>query len=201
MAAKKPKTDRAPITAAQRRQILDLYVYGLAEAPEIAEATGLSPGSVRALVRPLLAVRQRFWGSEEMLAKSAAHVEEMAGYRATVEVDCAKLGTIRIKGQIVSASNLLSQAVQAKSPEEVRAVARALGPASQDVTSGRLAVGLSTEKVTVDDARADEFRSKFFELVVSERAMAAAERPAGGPPGVEQGDGSSAEPVAGTSRS
>ena len=152
MAAQKSKPNAAPITAAQRKQVLDLYVYGLAEAPEIAEAIGLSQGSVRALVRPLLAVRQRFWGTEEMQAKSSAHGEEMAGYRATVEVDCAKLGTIRIKGQIVSASNLLSQAVQAKSPEEVRAVARALGPAFQDVTSGRLAVGLSTEKTEIATA-------------------------------------------------
>ena len=64
----------------------------------------------------------------------------------------------------------------------------------------RLARGRMTDRTSVEDASADEFRRKFFDAVQADLALAPAEQPADGAPAVERGDGAHPEQVAGTPR-
>jgi hypothetical protein len=202
MAAK--KQDLPPISTAQKAEARDLFVIGLLDTKEIAERLGVSSKSVRmAATADHWMVRRRRYGSqEEVQARRKAHMEKMAAARETVESICADVAIERLEAQLKVAKALhdlanLPVPHVLTNKDDGQGLASALGPASQDVTAGRLAVGLHTDKVSVDDARADEFRAKFFNLLSAECAVAPVATPPGSAAGVEQGDGENPKPVAG----
>ncbi len=145
MPAAKPP-DLSPTQTGEAR---DLFVVGLLETPEIADRLGVSHGSVRKAKTTggWVVARRRYGSQEEVQARRKAHLTKMAEAREAVELGCAELAQLRIAIRLKEAALLEALAKDPSTPVLGRGgLSSALGPASQDVTSGRLAVGLSTEK-------------------------------------------------------
>ena len=181
----------------------DLFVITQLEPRDIAARMGVNPGSVRkARTRGGWQVeRIRYLSQQSVKDARAAHAAKMAEAQATVELGCAQLAVERIAAQLKVARELhrlasepIPQVLTVTGKEGQQGLASALGPASADITSGRLAVGLSTDKTEASVEVASNFRRKFWQ----DNPNDVAETP--GPPAhdaaVEPRNGTQAEPVA-----
>ncbi len=152
---KTPKQPVAPLTPDQKAQLADLYVVHGLDPREIAERMGLDESAVTRAIRSdqrLVNQRAEVDADPGVLRAFRAETGRLAELRQVIRVQCADLETIRMRAQIATARKLERMADEAEAPRDVAAVARSLGPASQDVTAARLSVDLNTSKVeqTVD---------------------------------------------------
>jgi hypothetical protein len=137
----------------------DLFVITQLEPRDIAARMGVNPGSVRkARTRGGWQVeRIRYLSQQSVKDARAAHAAAMAEAQATVELGCAQLAVERIAAQLKVARELhrlasekVPQVLTITGKEGQQGLASALGPASADITSGRLAVNLTTEKSSIE---------------------------------------------------
>jgi hypothetical protein len=96
--------------------------------------------------------RERLCGSSDFVAGDAAAAKTVKECQTKIRVIHARTAVRRAKAQHAIAVALADEAANASTSKEVHAVARALGPASQDFTTGRLVVDLTTEKAEVVSA-------------------------------------------------
>jgi hypothetical protein len=88
--------------------------------------------------------------------------KDLADCKVKIEVTHARTAVHRARAQHAVARGLAEEAASAVTPKQIHELARVLGPASADITSGRLSVGLTTEKVDTESDDAKKLRSDFF---------------------------------------
>lgn len=84
--------------------------------------------------------------SREYLEAHEKASKDLANCKVKIEVTHARTAVHRARAQHAVARALAEEAAAATTSKQVHDLARVLGPASQDITSGRLSVGLTTEK-------------------------------------------------------